>query len=124
MHRVLFVDDDEDIRLVGEKSLNRLGFITVTAHSGNDARDVLEKDDFDIMITDLHMDDGGGQQLIDWCLENKSDMKLLAVSGEDLDVMISALEIVGDKGVPTMEKPYEMEQLAEVINGIMGNQFH
>ena len=124
MHRILFVDDDEDICLVGEKSLSRLGYITVTAHSGNDAREVLEKDDFDILITDLHMDNGGGQQLIDWCLENKSDMKLLAVSGEDLDVTISALDMVGDKGVPTMEKPYEMKQLAEIIDGIIGNQFH
>ena len=86
-------------------------------------REILEKQDFDLVITDLHMPKGGGQQLIEWCLKNKPRTKLLAISGEDLDVTLSALEIVETKGIPTLEKPFEMTQLETIIHGMMSNQF-
>ena len=123
MIKVLIVDDDDSIRTLCFDGLNRLGFETSIAASGNEAKKMIDESEFDIVVTDLYMDDGGGQQLIEWCIDNHNGIKLLAVSGEELNVMMSALDIVGDKGIPTLEKPYEIKQLAEVINGIIGNQF-
>ena len=124
LFKILFVDDDETLLLLAEKSLKRMGFKPVTVNGGEEAQRILETENFDLVITDLYMEKGGGQQLIDWCLENRKDTKLMAISGEDLNVTLSALEIVADKGIPTMEKPFKMDNLEAIINGLMSNQFH
>ena len=100
-----------------------MGFQPVTVNGGDEAKKILKSEDFDLVITDLYMKNGGGQQLIDWCIENKSETKLLAISGEELNDTLSALDIVADKGVPTLEKPFKMPQLEVIINGLMSNQF-
>ena len=69
------------------------------------------------------MENGGGQQLINWCKEHRSSLKVLAVSGEKLDHIISALEVVGDGGIPTMAKPFSLAKLLEVVQGMLNNQF-
>ena len=67
------------------------------------------------------MDGGGGQQLIKWLKENRPNLKVLAISGEDKESFISALDLIGDEGIPTMEKPFLVSQLSEVVRGMLSS---
>lgn len=124
MKRILLVDDDVALLEVLHEGLKEHGFDVMTAYSGNEALNILTAGSFDLLITDMYMTDGGGQQLVTWCGENKPDLKILGISGECLDHIITALDIVGDKGHPTMTKPFRLSELVDVINGILNNQFY
>jgi DNA-binding NtrC family response regulator len=124
MIRVLLVDDDLNLSEALKEGLTDRGFDVMNSYSGNDAIGIIGAGEFDVVVTDLYMSNGGGQQLIDWCRKNKPELKLLAVSGELLDSFVTALDVVEDNGIPTMEKPFTASQLGDVINGMMNNNFY
>ena len=121
--KVLLVEDDANLNELIQEGLTKHGFDVVTSESGNDALGVLADQDFNIMVTDLYMSDGGGQQLLNWCKENKPKMKLLAISGEMLDSIVTALDVVEQDGIVTMEKPFTVAKLSEVLKGMHTNNF-
>lgn len=123
MTRVLLVDDDVNLAEVLHQGLVEFGFDVMVAYSGNEAMNVLNAGDFDILVTDMYMSDGGGQQLIGWCVENKKGLKILGISGERLDHTITALDMVEDLGHPTMTKPFTISELVAVLKGMLNNQF-
>ena len=56
--RALVIDDEERIRYFLSKTLERIGYVVVTASSGEDALDLLRDTAFDVAIVDLNL---GGQ---------------------------------------------------------------
>lgn len=53
--RILVVDDDATNRLVVRVLMERRGYNVVEAASGHDALDIIEKNDFDVILMDLSM---------------------------------------------------------------------
>jgi signal transduction histidine kinase len=58
--RLLVVDDEESVALTVGEVLRQEGFEVTTAQSGNEAVARLNESDFDLILTDLHMEDGDG----------------------------------------------------------------
>lgn len=63
--RILFVDDEEDLRILAEKMLTYLGYSVVCCASGHDALEKAMKDPagFDLVITDQSMPHMPGTEL-------------------------------------------------------------
>ena len=62
--KILIVDDSESIRAILKNTLEKQGFTTTTAKDGVDALNKGLQDDFDLIITDLHMPNMDGTQFI------------------------------------------------------------
>jgi chemosensory pili system protein ChpA (sensor histidine kinase/response regulator) len=62
--RVLFVDDSLSVRKVAEKLLRELGAEVTLAVDGQDALDILGRQPFDVVFTDLEMPRLHGYELI------------------------------------------------------------
>jgi len=58
--RLLVVDDEESLRITTAAIFEREGYIVDTASSGDEAIDLLGKSDYDLVLTDLHMEGGDG----------------------------------------------------------------
>jgi len=58
--RLLVVDDEESLRITTAAIFEREGYIVDTASSGDEAVDLLSKADYDLVLTDLHMEGGDG----------------------------------------------------------------
>ncbi|MCA1558269.1 MAG: response regulator, partial [Acidobacteria bacterium] len=58
--RLLVVDDEESVALTVSEVLRQDGFRVETASSGNDAVKLLEQAEYDLVLTDLHMEGGDG----------------------------------------------------------------
>lgn len=56
MTRVLLVDDDASIVQLFSTLLEMNGFAVTQARSASEAREAIERDSFEIVITDLHME--------------------------------------------------------------------
>ena len=59
-HRILFlVDDSNDIREIFKEGLESRGFEVVPAASVSEALRFISAEDFDVLLSDLHMPDAG-----------------------------------------------------------------
>jgi signal transduction histidine kinase len=58
--RLLVVDDEESVALTVGEVLRQEGFLVTTAQSGNEAVERLNESEFDLVLTDLHMEGGDG----------------------------------------------------------------
>lgn len=82
--RVLLVEDEDMVRKVLTRMLSSRGFDVCAAASGAEAMAIFEArgaDDFDLLVTDLMMPDGGGLMVARGLSRELPELKVLFVSG-------------------------------------------
>jgi two-component system, cell cycle sensor histidine kinase and response regulator CckA len=82
--RVLLVEDEDMVRKVVSRMLVARGFEVRAAASGSEAMavfDAPELEDFDLLVTDLMMPDGGGLGVARTLTARMPELKVLLVSG-------------------------------------------
>ena len=62
--RLLVVDDEESLRITTAAILENEGYIVDTASSGDEAVELLNQTDYDLVLTDLHMEGGDGLSVL------------------------------------------------------------
>lgn len=87
--RILHVDDDPVSRRVMDAFLNILGHVPRSAASGAEALARLAEEDFDLVITDLHMPEMDGSALLAKTRTREPDTAALPVIAITADVMRS-----------------------------------
>jgi CheY-like chemotaxis protein len=78
---VIIVDDEEDVRDVLKIKLESLGLSVIAVDEGSKAIAELEKNKFDLLITDLQMPKMSGIQLIDEISSRGFDVKIMVITG-------------------------------------------
>ena len=63
--KVLVVDDEPDLLELLELTLSRMGLDTSRAESVADAIRLLDKDPFDLCLTDMRLPDGEGLRVVE-----------------------------------------------------------
>lgn len=113
--RFLVVDDNEDIRDVFCRLIERAGHDASTASDGQEAVQVLERESFDVMLLDLTMPRMNGVDVVRWIRahpEVAPTMRIVVISawaGEHRAVL-------QELGVVTvMPKPLRIQQLTGLI---------
>ena len=117
----LVVDDNEEIRDVFCRLVQRAGHLASIARDGLEALDSLQRESFDVMLLDLSMPRMNGVEVVRWLRDNPAvapDMRIVVVSawtGQQRGVL-------QDLGVDTvMEKPLRIQQLTDLIaEGLLG----
>jgi len=64
MNKILIIEDSKTINNVLKKRLTELGYIVSQAFTYKKAKALLESENFDLIILDLHLPDGEGSELI------------------------------------------------------------
>lgn len=78
---ILLVDDNWDGVLARQSVLEELGYQVVPAHSGSDALQVVEKQTFDLIITDYKMSPMDGLELISELRQRQFSSPIILLSG-------------------------------------------
>jgi putative two-component system response regulator len=114
---VLVVDDDAVFRRLLQVQLEGAGYRCATATDAADARDVLGRQAFDLVLCDLHMPGESGIDLLADVLARDPDLAAIVVSGEDDPATADAAARVGVWGY--MVKPFgEKQLLINVANAL------
>jgi CheY-like chemotaxis protein len=111
--RILVVDDEDFQRDLLKKLLSRAGYEVEEAQSPEVALSILEKEEFQVIITDLIMLDMDG---VEFCLrvrETNSKTVIIALTGHVDLYDIEKLKIAGFDNYLT--KPIKVEVIQEAI---------
>ena len=115
--RVLAVDDQRYFRELIEGLLTDEGYEVVTASSGEEALHILEREDFDIVLTDLVMPGIDGTQLVDRIKERAPDQEIVMVTGVvDVKTAVAAMK---QGATDYILKPFDRKALADSLERIL-----
>lgn len=115
--RILIVDDLTDLCNVLQRFLSRSGFETVTACNGADGLAKFEKNEFDLVITDLNMPIMNGASMARQIKNKSPEMPLILLTGKNLDSVNRLIEVSGADSV--MRKPFRLAEIKEKINCLL-----
>jgi two-component system response regulator PilR (NtrC family) len=115
--KVLVVDDEPDIRELLEITLGRMGIDTTAAADLGAARRLLEESAFDLCLTDLHLPDGNGVDLVQLISERHPQLPVAVITAfGSMDVAISALKA---GAFDFVQKPVDLEQLRSLVDSAL-----
>jgi EAL domain-containing protein (putative c-di-GMP-specific phosphodiesterase class I)/signal transduction histidine kinase/FixJ family two-component response regulator len=111
--RVLVVDDDNDVRKMLSRVLRRAAFDVVDVDSGRRALAELDARRFDVVLSDVHMPDGDGLDLLRGIRRVDLDLPVILISGKpDVESAAAALEYGAFR---YLTKPIEIEPFERVV---------
>jgi CheY-like chemotaxis protein len=110
---LLLVDADPAQLMVMTALLGDVGFLVTPVESGNAAIAKLEHEEFDVVISEWHMPDGGGIDLYRWLCTMRPwllDRLIVLTGGDVAEATASAI------GVPVLPKGQDSAVLLSVIS--------
>ncbi|MBI5831552.1 MAG: response regulator [Armatimonadetes bacterium] len=111
--RVLLVDDDPLHRDVEVRRLTALGYDCVAARDGFEAADVLRAQDFDAVVTDVHMPGNEDLSFVKAVQDIRPGMPVIIITGQPS--MQTAAASIGLGVRAYLLKPYTREQLVSEL---------
>ena len=79
--RVMFVDDEESVRLSWSRYLSQQGFDVTTANDGASAISMLQAEPVDVVVSDLRMPGVDGVQLLEWIHDERPGTQFILLTG-------------------------------------------
>lgn len=116
---ILLVEDEEAVRRPASEFLRRQGYHVIEAKDGVEALEVGRQYTFDIhlLVTDVVMPNLSGGELAEQILHERSEMRLLFVSGYAGKTVLD--HKVVDLETNFLQKPYTLRQLAQKVRGAL-----
>jgi PAS domain S-box-containing protein len=116
--RILVVEDEEGIQKVAKRMLILKNYEPILAKTVKEAIEIYkrEKGDFALVFSDMILPDGTGFDVID-ALNKINPIKKILLSSGYLDDK-SKWEEINQKSMPFIQKPYDMNELAEKIDEV------
>jgi two-component system response regulator HydG len=110
--RLLVVDNDEALARAMEESLAKVGYDVVVATSGPEGARKIETDTFDIVVTDLVMNDIDGMEILGRSRQRLPDAEVILVTGHA--TVPKAVEAMQQGAFNFLEKPITPAKLRAV----------
>lgn len=115
-HRILIVDDDPAIRHTVQIALSRAGYEVVAAKDGGEAMERWREQPAHLVITDLHMPDKNGLEIILELRALSPATPVVAMSDGGRTRQHELLQDAEKLGaVRTLEKPFRLEELLILV---------
>ena len=110
---VLIVDDEDHITELIETVLQDFGYSTDRLNDGAPAIELLKRNEYDILICDLHMPGVSGRDLIEWTRLNRQNMRVLLLSGDVARTDVN--DYARAYGVHFLSKPFTVSELTKAV---------
>ena len=119
MSEILIVEDDARQRAEIEGALLQAGHRVDVASGGNQALARLKEKRYELLVTDLMMDEGTGFDVLEWVLEHAPGLPLVICSsyakGENLKAFLPA------QFYRIIRKPFRTDDLVEQVRELLSS---
>ncbi len=112
--RILIAEDERAFRILLSEELQDENREVKAVANGLEALDLLKKEEFDILITDLKMPEMGGIELLKEARKIRPDLLVIVITGyASLETAILALK---EGAYDYIRKPFSLEELKVSVN--------
>ncbi len=111
---VLLVEDEDLLARMMALYFEANSYQVESCGDGAMALEWLKTGKFNILVTDLMIPNGSGVELVNWCLQQDVGMRLVVVSGDDVE----AAKLLGPEAlekVTVLRKPFHMAELMRCV---------
>lgn len=114
--KILIVDDEEKLRKSLERNLSLDGHIVLTAANGNEAFEIVKNHSFDLVISDVQMPNGNGEQLLNSIRNNFPRVPVvLMVTGY---AEMTRDEAIAAGAIDLIPKPIDIDYIDNLIKSL------
>lgn len=112
---ILIVEDEQSVRAVARRILDRVGYLVLEAENGHDALAIWEDRaaDIDVVLTDMVMPTMGGRELAGRLWDHRPTLPILFMSGYAEDEVMT--QGSADSRVHFLEKPFDAQTLQQKV---------
>ena len=111
--KILVVDDEPDLLELLELTLSRMGLDTVCAQSVGEAIRLLDKEPFDLCLTDMRLPDGEGLRVVEHITQKGLDVPVAVITAfGSAENAVAALKA---GAFDYLAKPVALEQLRALV---------
>lgn len=116
--KVLFVDDDDAVRIVGARGLRQKGYDVIDCVSAENALEHIEAGEkFDMLITDMMMPGMSGAELAGIVKQKSPQTVVILASGYSEE--IARKELAGSQDFYFISKPYGLDDLNKKVKEVL-----
>ena len=116
--RILFVDDDADLRRIVKDQLVPQGFVVDEAEDGAKAIGMLEKGNYNLMLLDINKPVKSGIDVLKFIKEKGLSCKVIMLTGRvGFSVATETLKLGADDYIT---KPFNIDYLLFAIKRVVG----
>ncbi|MDZ7894504.1 MAG: response regulator [Sphingobium sp.] len=108
MIRILLAEDDDVMRKYLARALENAGYEVVSVDRGTEALPLIEKERFDLLLTDIVMPEMDGIELAQHAAQIAPDMRVMFITG------FAAVTLKAGKTMPqakVLSKPFHLRDL-------------
>ena len=121
VHRILIIDDEEEVREILRRALEKDGFAVDEAADGREGLRRFRQGGADLVIVDLFMPYKEGMETILEIRETAPDVRTIAISGGGLSGEMEFLEHAETFGASrTFTKPLDLAVLVKAVHELLG----
>jgi len=112
--RALIIDDEPDIRELLEITLGRMQISTDSAATIAEAKQYLCSNTYDLCLTDMHLPDGNGLELVEFIQQQHSRLPVAVITAHgSID---TAIESMKAGAFDFISKPVDLSTLRKLVN--------
>lgn len=111
--KVMFVDDEESVRISWDRYLSAHGFDVTTAEDGGKAISKLRNEEVDVVVSDLKMPGVDGVQLLEWIHSKRPETQFILLTGYGSEEVERTVRQLG--AFDYLNKPISPDTLAAVV---------
>lgn len=117
--KILFIEDEEGVRNLAKEIFETDGWNIVCVDSGKAAREVFNNGDggFSLLISDVVLTDCNGLELVEEFKKINPQIKVILSSGYSGE--ISKLLTIHKKRYGFIQKPYNIEEMKEIVKAVV-----
>jgi len=111
--KVMFVDDEEGVRVSWNRYLSAHGFDVTTVEDGAKAISKLRAEPVDVVVSDLKMPGVDGVQLLEWLHDRQPETRFILLTGYGNEAVERKVRELG--AFDYLNKPISPDTLAAVV---------
>src|SRR5215210_4385599 len=119
-HRILVVDDEPEMATVIEQALTRRNYFAKQQQSADAAWELLEREDFDVVVTDINMRGMNGVELTERIAKNRHDVPVIVITA--FGSVETATAVLRAGAYDFITKPFEIDQLVVAVERAIQNR--
>lgn len=117
MIRILLAEDEDAMRTYLARALENAGYSVVAVDRGTAAVPLLERESFDLLLSDIVMPEMDGIELAQRCAEISPETKVMFITG------FAAVTLKASQEAPqakVLSKPFHLKDLVLEVERIFG----